>query len=157
MKEKLSFIKQGITALLLAVLLFSCSHYMSSYDQFAYTQTTSLKVDVLNLIDESTEAYSSHAKEADDVVTNLRKAMEYEKHRPKNDITLKMWNKMLDSTGQKGIIGAYLASWKKNGTKNQTLIDEYKPLAAEGFDLISELEAQKIQASDAGIAKFLNK
>ena len=157
MKEKLSHIRQWTSAMLIAALLFSCSHYMSTYDQFAYTQTTSLKVDVLNLIDESTEPYSSHAKDVDNVVTNLRKAMEYEKHRPKNDITLKMWNKMLDSTAQKGVIGSYLASWKKNGTKSQALIDEYKPLAAEGFDLISELEAQKIQASDAGITKFLNK
>ena len=78
-------------------------------------------------------------------------------HRPKNDITVKMWNKMLDSTAQKGIIGSYIMNWKKSGTKSETIITEYKPLAAEGFDLIADLEAQKIKPSDAGITRFLNK
>ena len=149
--------KTNFIAALLAIVFCSCGHYISTYDQLAYTQTTSLKVDVLNLMDESSEPYSSHAKEVDAVVLNLRKAMEYEKHRPNNDITVKMWGKMLDSTAQKGIIGSYLASWKKSGTKSQTLIDEYKPLAAEGFDLIADLESHKIKAGDGSVTSFLNK
>lgn len=150
-------VKTNLIALLLAVVLCSCNHYISTYDQLAYTQATSLKVDVLNLMDESTEPYSSHAKEVDAVVLNLRKAIEYEKHRPKNAITVKMWSKMLDSTAQKGIVGSYLASWKQAGIKSQTLIDEYKPLAAEGFDLIADLESHKIKESNASVTSFVNK
>ena len=108
-------------------------------------------------MDESTESYSSHQKEVEAVVLNMRKAIEYERHRPKNDITIKMWNKMLDSTAQKGIVGSYFASWKKSGKKSQDLIDEFKPIAAEGFDRIADLESHKIQSSDAGITNFLNK
>ncbi len=144
-------------AVILGTLLLSCNNYISTYDQFAYTQTTSIKVDVLNLLDQSKEPYASHQKEADEVVTKMMKAIEYEKHRPKNNITLRMWQKLIDSTKQKGIVGSYLASWKRTGTKNQVLIDEFKPLANEGFDLIAELEAQKIKPSDAGILNFLNK
>lgn len=157
MMERFFTGKQSVIATLLAVVLFSCNHYISTFDQLAYTQATSLKVDVMNLIDESTEPYSSHTKEVDEVVSNLRKAIEYERHRPKNDITLKMWNKMLDSTAQKGIIGSYLASWKKSGNKSQTLVDEYKPLAGEGFDLIADLESHKIKDKDASITSFINK
>ena len=146
-----------LIALIAATALVSCNHYMSTYDQFAYAQTTSLKVDVLNLIDQSNESYASHQKEVDEVVSKMLKALEYEKHRPKNSITSRMWEKMIDSTQQKGIVGSYLASWKRAGTKGRAVIEEYKPLVSEGFDLIAELESQKIKASDAGISKFLNK
>lgn len=144
-------------AFVAATGLVSCNHYMSTYDQFAYAQTTAIKVDVLNLIEASDGSYTSHQKEVDDVVSKMMKAIEYEKHRPKNDITLRMWEKLIDSTKQKGIVGSYLASWKRTGTKSQTLQDEYKPLVSQGFDLIAELEAQKIKETDAGITKFLNK
>ena len=154
----LKFISKRLLIVLVSCgLLSGCAHYISTFDQLAYVQTTSLKVDVLNLIDASTESYTSHKQEVDDVVSKMMKAIEYEKHRPKNDITIRMWNKLIDSTKQKGIVGSYLASWKRTGTKSQVLIDEFKPLASEGFDLIAELEAQKIKPSDAGISKFLNK
>lgn len=146
-----------VFALIAVNALMSCNQYMSTYDQFAYAQTTALKIDVLNLIDQSNESYTSHQKEADEVVSKMFKAMEYEKHRPKNDIILKMWQKMIDSTQQKGIIGSYLSSWKRAGTKGRAVIEEYKPLVIEGFDLIAELESQKIKPSNAGISKFLDK
>ncbi len=149
--------KLTVLVVLIFFLLPGCNHYISPYDQFAYSQTTALKVDVLTLIDESTDTYLSHEDEVNEVVSKMRKAIEYEKHRPKNDITIRMWNKLLDSTAQKGIVGSYLASWKRTGTKSTALINEFKPLAAEGFDLIAELEAQKIQSTNPGILNFLNK
>ena len=154
----LKFISGRFLMVAISFGLFSgCAHYISTFDQLAYVQATSLKVDVLNLIDESTESYASRKLEVEDVVSKMMKAIEYEKHRSKNDITVRMWNKLIDSTKQKGIVGSYLASWKRTGTKSQVLIDQFKPLASEGFDLIAELEAQKIKPSDAGISKFLNK
>jgi hypothetical protein len=146
-----------LAALMLCSFLFGCAHYISTFDQLAYVQATSIKVDVLNLIDDSNESFTSHQQEVDEVVSKMMKAIEYEKHRPKNDISVRMWSKLIDSTKQKGIVGSYLASWKRTGTKSQVLIDEFKPLASEGFDLIAELESQKIKPSDAGISKFLNK
>ena len=146
-----------LVALVATISFASCNHYMSTYDQFAYAQTTALKVDVLNLLEQSNESYTSHQKDAEEVVSKMLKAVEYEKHRPKNSITLKMWEKLIDNTQQKGIVGSYLASWKQTGPKSRVLINEYKPLVSEGFDLIAELESQKIKASDAGISKFLNK
>ncbi len=154
MKSPAHSLKRTSIVVLLLTMLLSCSHYISPYDQYAYTQTTSLKVDVLNLIELSTEPYSSHEKEVEQVVSGLKKAIEYEKHRPKNDITLKMWQKMIDSTAQKGIVGSYLSSWKRTGTKSTALIAEFTPLAAKGFDLIAELESKKIQDSNAGCFQF---
>lgn len=156
--KKITFILRPFTvAIIASILLLGCGHYIATFDQFAYAQTTAVKVDVLDLVDLSTEPYTSHQKDADEVLSKMMKAMEYEKHRPKNDITVRMWQKLLDSTKQKGIVGSYLASWKKTGTKSQFLIDEFKPLISEGFDLIAELEAKKIKESDTGILNFLKK
>lgn len=140
---------------LLLFLLAGCHRLIAPFDQYAYTQTTSLKVDVLNLMDKSTEPYAKHEKEAEEVVSKLMKIIEYEKHRPNDGITVKMWNKMIDETKQKGIIGSYLQSWKKNGTKSEVMVTEYKPQISEGFDKIAELEAKKIKASDPGVQNFL--
>lgn len=154
MRLKLVF-KPLLLAYLLLFTTTACNHYISTYDQFAYAQTTALKIDVLNLIDKSTEAYTTHQDEIAKVTSDVMKAMEYEKHRPKNGITVRMWDKMMDSTGQSGIIGRYFASWKSDGTKRPATINEIKPQVSQGFDLIADLESQKIKASDASVLNFL--
>lgn len=153
--KKSKLIARFLYSFLFLVLLSGCNRLIAPYDQYAYAQTTALKVDVLNLIDKSTEPYTQHEKEAEEVVSKLMKIIEYEKHRPNDGITVRMWNKMIDDTKQKGIIGSYLQSWKTSGQKSKVLINEYKPQVGEGFDKISELEAKKIKASDAGVQTFL--
>ncbi len=144
--------------LVAVVFLFTaCNHYIATYDQFAYAQTTALKVDVLNLIDKSTGAYTAHQPEIVKVTSDMLKVIEYEKHRPTNGITVKMWNLMIDSTLQKGIIGRYLVSWKNDNTKSETIINEVKQQVSEGFDLIADLESQKMKPSDARVTSFINK
>ena len=154
MYPKLLF-KTWIIAVVFLFTTTACNHYIATYDQFAYAQTTALKVDVLNLIDKSTEAYTTHQAEVAKLTSDMMKAIEYEKHRPKNGITVRMWDKMMDSTGQSGIVGRYLASWKSDGTKRPALINEVKPQVSQGFDLIADLESQKIKASDATVLNFL--
>ncbi len=147
--------KPLVIAVVLLFTLTACTHYIATYDQHAYAQTTSLKVDVLNLIDKSTEAYSLHQPVIAKVTSDIMKAIEYEKHRPKNSITVRMWSKMMDSTGQNGIIGRYLESWKSDNTKSRALINEIKPQVSQGFDLIADLESQKINESSSSVFDFL--
>ena len=75
---------------------------ISPFDQYAYAQVTAVKVDVLELMEQSVEPYQSHEAEIGEVNTRLLKIIEYEKHRPKNGITVKMWSKLfgVDSAGQ---------------------------------------------------------
>ena len=68
----------------LLILVCSCSPIISGFDQYAYTQATSLKVDALNLMDLSTDQYTQHKVEIAAVQSNLQKIYEYEKNRPKN-------------------------------------------------------------------------
>jgi hypothetical protein len=118
-------------------------------------------VDVLNLMDKSTDTYSKHEQEIQEVNTELLKIVEYEKHRPNNDITIRMWNILIgtDSTGKiddKRLIPSFWAKWKKDGTERAVFIEQAKLQVAEGFDLIAELEAKKIKASDSNVQTFIS-
>jgi len=88
--------KNGLIILFLSLLISGCATSISRYDQHAYMQTTSLKVDALNLMDSAKDEYNSHIIAVQELQTNLQKAYEYEKNRPKNEITIKLWDKLLD-------------------------------------------------------------
>jgi hypothetical protein len=153
-------IKRSLFSLVIAAAFFltGCNKgLIATYDQYAYTQTTALKVDVLNLIDKSTESYSKHVTEVEAVTSDLKKILEYEKHRPLDGITLRMWQKMIDETGEGGIVGRYLKDWKEHDKKLPDMANEYKGQVAEGFDMIAELETKKIKSSDSKVQTFLNK
>jgi len=62
------------------ILFFSCST-ISKFDQYAYTQATSIKVDALNVMSLATEDYIQHTEEVKKVQTQIQKIYEYEKNR----------------------------------------------------------------------------
>ena len=135
---------------------------ISPFDQYAYAQVTAVKVDVLELIDQSVESYQSHEAAIGEINTRLLKIIEYEKHRPKNGVTVKMWGKLfgVDSAGQfinTSIIPSYWAKWKKDGKERLVFINEARSQVAEGFDLIAQLESKKIKPTDSQINTFLSK
>ena len=157
---KVKFLKTYSIALLAAALFFGCAT-ISPFDQYAYVQVTSVKVDVLNLMDMSAEPYSSHQADVDAVTSKLMKAVEYEKHRPLNRITLAMWDKLfkVDTAGtidHTTMISSYLKKWKQDGKERPVFIQEAKGQVSEGFDLIAELEASKIKPTDSKVTKFLS-
>jgi len=154
---KIEKMLKSMMVLAFIAIFNSCGSTIALFDQYAYTQTTSLKVDVLNLMDESSEAYTSHETEVATVVSDLMKMREYERHRPKDQITYAMWNKLIDSTGQKGIVGSYMAKWKADGTEKPAFITDAKSQVSEGFDYIAELESSKIKSTDSGPQNFLTK
>src|ERR1700754_2289109 len=85
-------IRPLFASLLLTALLWlgSCKT-ISVFDQYAYANATALKVDALNLMDKATQTYASQQAGVEAVLTQVEKAYEYELHRPKNGITVKMW------------------------------------------------------------------
>lgn len=138
-------IKHVYLALLLAILpLLGCST-ISSFNQQAYLQTTSLKVDALNLMDSATVEYSKYETQVNDLQIKLQKAYEYEKNRPKNEITVKLWDTLLNKEGH--LLGGFLVRWKTQGKMGQTYITEKKEQVASAFDIISGLESEKIKPS----------
>ncbi len=125
--------------------LFGCAS-ISQFDQYAYVQTTSLKVDALQVMDMAVDEFNNHHDEVLKLKTNLQKIYEYEKNRPNNEITLKMWEKLLDKDGH--LIGGFLIKWEEQGTQSEIFIREAKKIIGPAFDQIAQLESKKIKPSE---------
>jgi hypothetical protein len=142
MKHK--FYPGAIKALLISVTLTAAScATISKFDQYAYTQTTSLKVDAIALMGSATDSFRLHTAEAAQVQTTLNKAVEYEKNRPKNDLSEKMWSLLSDSTGH--LYGGFMNRWAREGKLDTAFIRISKDLVGQSFDQISQLESGKIK------------
>lgn len=133
-------------ALLVVVLSLAACATISSFDQYAYVQTTSLKVDALNTMQLATTDYTANEKTVEELQTKLQKAYEYEKNRPKNEITLKLWTILLNPEGH--LLGGFVRRWEKDKKLNAVFIQEEKKIVADAFDQIAGLESQKIKPTD---------
>ena len=131
-----------LTLLLLLFSFVGCSS-ISTFDQHAYIQTTSLKVDALNLMTQATDSFSIHAKNVAEVKTNLQKIYEYERNRPKNEVTVKMWDLLLNSDGH--LLGGFLKRWEDKSVLGATFVNEEKKIISDAFDQIAGLESGKIK------------
>lgn len=131
-----------VAAFFFFIFLYGCST-ISRFDQYAYTQATSIKVDALNVMDLAIENYTNHLQEVSQVNNEIEKIYEYEKNRPKNDITTKMWQKMEDSTGY--LYGGFIHRWKTEGKLSHAFVANEKELIGESFDQIAGLESKKIK------------
>lgn len=136
-----------LTGILMIFVLISYVGCVSTayFDQYAYTQTISLKVDGLNLMDLAKDNFNTHQVIVKEYQTKLLKVYEYEKNRPKNDFTTKLWDKLLDSNGH--LLGGFLNRWEKEKKLNETFINEEKKLVSEAFDQIARLESGKNKSS----------
>jgi hypothetical protein len=130
---------------LIALMVLSCNPLMSTFDQTAYSQVTSLKVDALDLMDKSVEDYSLHGAEIKALQLRISKAVEYDKHRPNNAITNKMWDILNDPSGH--LLGGFFVKWKQDGKEGDAYLREKKKQIADSFDQIAELESKKIKPS----------
>ena len=141
-------IRKKSIPLTLSVLTFiytACST-ISHFDQFAYQQTTSLKVDVTHMMDFATEEYKLHETDVTKIQLGLEKVYEYEKNRPKNEISAKMWSMLIDSSG--ALFGGFVNTWKSQGKCSPAYVTDKKEQIAFAFDQIAELESHKIKPSD---------
>ena len=136
---------RNITMLFVIFSAVSCAS-ISSFDQQAYTQTTSVKVDALNLMDLAKYDYATQENNVKEYLTKQQKIYEYEKNRPKNEITLKLLDKLLDKDGH--LLGGFLNRWQTETKLNETFIAEEKKLVDKAFDQISGLESKKIKPSE---------
>lgn len=144
-KTNLSVLIRNLT-ILVFILSFTACATISSFDQYAYTQTTSLKVDAMNTMNLATDDYATHEKTVQDLQTKLQKVYAYEKNRPKNEITLKMWDKLLDGNGH--LLGGFIKRWQTEHKLNAVFVREEKKIIDEAFDQIAGLESHKLKSSD---------
>lgn len=145
---KKAILSKRVFMVTLLMVIISCTACVSisSFDQYAYAQTTSIKVDAQDIMDLAKDDFSLHQSSVREFQTKIRKVYEYEKNRPKNEITVKMWDKLLDPTGH--LLGGFLIRWEEEKKLNETFIAEEKKLVDLAFDKIAGLESKKIKASD---------
>ncbi len=145
---------------LLSVTLFicSCKTFIATYDPYSYTQLSTLKVDVLNVMSKANEDYSTHANDVEQIKIEIQKAYEYDTHKPKNEIMTKMWKFLYESLlsdEMEGIAGhqhkkGFFNKWKAEKKESQNFVDEAsEKIISPMFDLIMELESKKLAKSTA--------
>lgn len=124
----------------LALSLSGCSSAIALYDQYAYRQVTSLKVDALELMDRADQDFADHQKDIHEIDILFKKALEYEKHRPNNDIIIKMWSEIYDP--RLNLYGGFIARWKQKNKLEPAFIEEQKEIVGLAFDQIAELQSK---------------
>lgn len=153
--SKSSFMKLSVKSFLLLFPLFALvSSCVSTarFDQYAYAQTTSAKVEALDLLSNATQNAGDFGDRIKEMDLKLQKIYEYEKNRPKNGITTKMWELMLDP--DKRLYGGFVKRWKAESKLSATFVGEASKLIASGFDKIAELESNKIPKNEEAIKPF---
>jgi hypothetical protein len=124
------------------IFALSCTS-ISLYSEVAYEQATSLKVESLALMDSATEDYAIQQASVEDLETKLDKAYEYAKGRPKNEISAKQWQILIDP--ERNLLGGFLKRWELEGALSGVFIEEAKGLISDAFDTIIGLESGKIK------------
>jgi hypothetical protein len=130
--------------LCLTMALGSCAT-ISKYDQYAYMETNSIKVDAVNIMADATDDYTAHQAEVTTLQTSIDKMVTYETNRPKNTISEKMWNLLNDPNGN--LYGGFMVRWKREGKLDSVFISQSQKLVGQSFDQISQLESGKIKPS----------
>lgn len=130
---------------LLALSITTGCATISVYDQYAYTQTVNLKVDSLAVMDNADKNYNDQEQKVNELMLNVQKAYEYEKGRAKNDITVKMWEILINPDS--ALLGGFMQRWKNEGSLKRVYIEEKKKQIGDAYDQIIGLEIGKVRSS----------
>ena len=150
------FATLGIVSVVL--LLSGCKPLITTYDPYSYTQLSTVKVDVLNVMSKATDEYSKHESEVEAVKVEVQKAYEYDTHKPKNEVMTEMWKFLQDrllSDELEGIAGhqfkkGFFNKWKAENKQSQVFVDQASTqIIGPMFDLIMELESKKLTKTTA--------
>lgn len=134
-------------ALIMLAVLTGCPATISPFNQKAYEQATSLKVEALSVMSKATEPFSKQKASVDALKLDVEKAYEYAKGRPKNEESITQWKIIIDP--DRNSLFGFLRHWEEKTTLSPAFINEAKSLVAEGFDAVIELESGKRKESGA--------
>ncbi len=130
-----------LTCFLSLFIIFTACSTIDVFNQRAYEQATSIKVDALSLIDKATDSYDNHKDEIYQLKLNAKKAYEYSKGRAKNEESTKQWEIIINP--ERNLLFGFLKRWRDEGKLSSTFIYEAKKIISEGFDAVIELESGK--------------
>lgn len=129
-----------IYPVILFVILTACTS-TSIFNQRAYEQNISIKVESLVLMDKADQPYSNHIDKVEKLKLDIEKAYQYAIGLPNNDETVAQWEIITDPE-RNSIIG-FLKRWKNENTLGRTFIENAMILISDHFDQVIELESGK--------------
>lgn len=135
-----------VPSVVLLLLLSSCGSMQSVFNEQAYQQAVSLKVESLELMNRATEPYSVFETDVQKLKTELQKAYQYALGRPNNETSTRQWEILIDP--ERNLLGGFLARWEQEESLSHTFTEESKKIISDAFDTIIELESGKIKPSD---------
>jgi len=139
--NKLLALNKKFYWLFLFGLLLSCKPMIALYDQYAFTQATSLKVDMQNLALESDSvSYDAAKPDIDKVNVELQKAYEYNKGRDLNSLSTKQYEILVSETQ---FYKSFLNNWKTKGKENETVAQDASEKIGQLLDKVIQLENGK--------------
>lgn len=138
-------LRRLILFVVLLVAVAGCDPIISAYSAEAYKNATSLKARSLAMIDRSAQSYSSQASDATALMTDIDAAYEFSRGLPTNSVSAAQWNAM--RSPNEGLMGGFIAGWKRNGTTSAFFRDEKKKQIARAYDYIICLEVNKQNAT----------
>ncbi|MBT8378055.1 MAG: hypothetical protein KJN64_02355 [Ignavibacteria bacterium] len=145
MNLNLLTVRNSIMSLLISVLLLSCGS-ISEFSADAYKQAVELKVISLDLMSVATKPYSDFEADVDMLKLELRKAYEFAKGRPDNEISTKQWEILIDE--ERNLLGGFLKRWRDEDTLSAMFVTEAQMLVSDAFDAIIGLESGKLKPSE---------
>ena len=119
----------------------ACTPVISPFSARAYEQAVDLKVDALRTIELAEEPFDRHRSRAEALQVRLAKAAEYAKGRPRNEVSARQWDIMIDPDGH--MIGGFLKRWEEQDSLSWAFIREATFQIEAGFDAIIGLESGK--------------
>jgi len=128
------------------IILSSCMPISAFFSSTAYEQATALKAEALTIMELASEDFSDHKSDVDAFKLNINKAIEFAKGRPRNEITVRQWEVLMDPN--RNSLGGFLVRWESESTLTSVFVTEAKLLIADAFDQIIGLESGKIKQSD---------
>jgi hypothetical protein len=133
--------RNGSLFLFLCLVLMNCSPTIAFYDQYAFTQATSLKVDLQNLVQESgTVSFPEAKADIDKVNVALQKAYEYSKGRSKNTLSTDQYLILLSDNH---LYKTFLKTWSSQGKLSLVGASEISDKIGQLMDQIIQLESGK--------------
>lgn len=134
------------TGLILLIFLFAGCTTSALFNQRAYEQATSLKVDALSILDNASSPYDSCRTTVELLKLNVEKAYEYARGLPHNEFTVRQWEILIDTSGHS--LFGILTRWKNENKLSRGFIIGAKSLVSDGFDTIIDLESGKPKESN---------
>lgn len=142
-------VKKSCFAILLTCffLFYACTGpRIALYNETAYSNAVSLKVESLALMDKATDSSTAHVQEIGNLENNIEKAYQYVRWLPRNELTVAQWEILKDPN--RDLLGGFLKKWENEKVLHVVFIKEKKKQISDAFDEILKLETGKNKPKD---------